>query len=85
MSALAVIGGTGMNRWPGLTVVREQRIKTPYGEPAAPLVHGRIGGHDVVFLARHGVGHKFPPHLINYRANLWALKEAGVTRVIAIA
>lgn len=85
MSAIAVIGGTGMNDWPGLEKVREQAGSTRYGAPAAPLVHGRVHGVDVVFLARHGVGHTVPPHLINYRANLWALKDAGVKRVIAIA
>lgn len=85
MSAIAVIGGTGMNDWPGLERVREQAGSTPYGTPAAPLVHGRIHGVEVIFLARHGVGHTLPPHLINYRANLWALKEAGAGQVIAIA
>ena len=82
---IAVIGGTGMNRWPGLEILREQRLDTPYGPPAAPLVHGRLAGTDVIFLARHGTGHKFPPHLINYRANLHALKQAGAQAIIAIA
>jgi 5'-methylthioinosine phosphorylase len=85
MSAIAVIGGTGMNLWPGLTIQRLQPIGTPYGEPSAPLTYGRIYGSDVIFLPRHGEGHKIPPHLINYRANLWALKDAGVRSVIAIA
>jgi 5'-methylthioinosine phosphorylase len=85
MSAIAVIGGTGMNEWPGLEILRHQPVGTPYGEPAAPLTYGRVRGVDVIFLARHGVGHKYPPHLINYRANLWALREAGVRNVIAIA
>lgn len=85
LAKLAVIGGTGMNQWPGLEVLGEHPAKTPYGPPAAPLVHGRLKGVDVVFLARHGAGHKYPPHLINYRANLWALRDAGVRTVIAIA
>jgi len=85
MSTIAVIGGTGMNQWPGLTVHRMQPIGTPYGEPSAPLTYGRIYGTDVIFLPRHGDGHKIPPHLINYRANLWALKDAGVRAVVAIA
>jgi len=85
MAAVAVIGGTGMNEWPGLTVQRVQPVGTPYGEPSAPLTYGRIHGADVIFLPRHGDGHKVPPHLINYRANLWALKDAGVKSVIAIA
>jgi 5'-methylthioinosine phosphorylase len=82
---IAVIGGTGMNEWPGLKIQRLQPVGTPYGETSAPLTYGRIYGVDVIFLARHGAGHKIPPHLINYRANLWALKDAGVRSVIAIA
>jgi 5'-methylthioinosine phosphorylase len=82
---IAVIGGTGMNQWPGLEIQRLQPVGTPYGEPSAPLTYGRLSGVDVIFLPRHGEGHKVPPHLINYRANLWALKDAGVGAVIAIA
>ena len=82
---VAVIGGTGMNEWPGLTIVRRRKMRTPYGAPAAPIAHGRLDGAEVMFMPRHGVGHKFPPHMINYRANLWALKDAGATTVIAIA
>lgn len=82
---IAVLGGTGMNQWPGLVIQRAQPAGTPYGEPSAPLIYGRIYGTDVIFLPRHGEGHKIPPHLINYRANLWALKDAGVKSVIAIA
>ena len=85
MAAVAVIGGTGMNEWPGLAVQRLQPVGTPYGDPSAPLIYGRIHGVEVIFLARHGEGHKLPPHLINYRANLWALKDAGVRWVVAIA
>ena len=85
MNRVAVIGGTGMNQWPGLTLQRLQPVSTPYGEPSAPLTYGRIYGANVIFLPRHGDGHKIPPHLINYRANLWALKDAGVRSVVAIA
>jgi 5'-methylthioinosine phosphorylase len=85
MSAIAVIGGTGMNQWPGLTVQRVQPVETKYGETSAPLTYGRVHGADVIFLPRHGEGHKIPPHLINYRANLRALKDAGVQSVIAIS
>ena len=60
-------------------------ITTPYGAPSGPLTFGNIGDHDVVFLARHGHRHTIPPHKVNYRANLWALKEAGATQVIAVA
>jgi len=85
MAAVAVIGGTGMNEWPGLAIQRAQPVGTPYGDPSAPLTYGRVYGTDVIFLPRHGDGHKLPPHAINYRANLWALRDAGVRWVVAIA
>lgn len=81
----AVIGGTGMNQWPGLKIDERRVVDTPYGAPSAPLLLGRIGDSPAWFLARHGEGHKLPPHAINYRANLWALHELGVRRVVAIA
>lgn len=85
MSKIAVIGGTGMNTWPGLEIIRRLESYTTYGKPSAPLIVGRIAGVEAIFLARHGEGHKIPPHAINYRANLKALADAGVTQVIAIA
>lgn len=85
MSMMAVIGGTGMNQWPGLEIERRIELGTPYGAPSAALLQGRIQGARAIFLARHGEGHKIPPHKINYRANLWALREAGVRSVVAIA
>jgi 5'-methylthioadenosine phosphorylase len=60
-------------------------IRTPYGEPSGALTFGRLAGVDVVFLARHGYGHTLAPHEINYRANIWALKELGVEAVISVA
>jgi 5'-deoxy-5'-methylthioadenosine phosphorylase len=85
MSKIAVIGGTGMNTWPGLEVLERLEVATAYGQPSAPLLRGRIAGTEALFLARHGEGHKIPPHAINYRANVQALADAGVTQVIAIA
>jgi 5'-deoxy-5'-methylthioadenosine phosphorylase len=85
MSAIAVIGGTGMNQWPGLEIQRVQPVETNYGEPSAPLTYGRFHGAEVIFLPRHGDGHRIPPHRINYRANVRALKDAGVRAVVAIA
>ena len=85
MTSIAVIGGTGMNQWPGLEIEQSHTIETPYGSASAPLLEGRVYGTRAIFLARHGEGHKLPPHAINYRANLWALREAGVKSVIAIA
>lgn len=82
---LAVIGGSGLSRLEGLEQVRREPISTPYGAPSAPLMCGRLGGVELIFLARHGEVHTIPPHKINYRANLAALKQAGVTHVIAVA
>jgi 5'-deoxy-5'-methylthioadenosine phosphorylase len=82
---VAVIGGTGMNAWPGLEIERRADVMTPYGAPSAPLLFGRIHGIGACFMARHGEGHKIPPHKINYRANLWALRDAGIRDIVAIA
>ena len=84
-TTIAVIGGTGMNQWPGLQIEKRLDVDTPYGKPSAPLLEGKVYGVRAIFLARHGDGHKIPPHAINYRANMWALREAGVKSVVAIA
>ena len=82
---LAIIGGTGLTRLSTLAVTHRQVIRTPYGEPSAALVFGELAGHRAIFLARHGHGHTIPPHRVNYRANLWALKEQGASAVLAVA
>jgi 5'-methylthioinosine phosphorylase len=82
---LAIIGGSGLSRLGSMEVTQRRVSRTPYGEPSGALTLGRIGATDVVFLARHGYGHTIAPHEVNYRANLWALKEAGVTDVISVA
>jgi 5'-methylthioinosine phosphorylase len=82
---LAIIGGTGLTSLETLEIVRREMVSTPYGEPSGPLVHGKLHGKEVVFLARHGARHTIPPHRVNYRANLWALQHIGVTHVIAVA
>ena len=82
---LAIIGGTGLTRLSSLAVAHREVVRTPYGEPSAALVFGQIGGRDAVFLARHGHGHTIPPHRVNYRANLWALKQRGATAILAVA
>ena len=84
MVKTAIIGGTGLTRLDGLVIERSQVVETPWGRPSAPLVHGRFGEEEVIFLARHGQPHTIPPHKVNYRANLWALMDAGVERVIAV-
>ena len=82
----AIIGGTGLYQLTGLTVTRRQVVRTPYGEPSGALTYGRIGdSEEIVFLARHGYGHTLAPHRINYRANLWALHEVGVRRIVSVA
>ncbi|WP_039917685.1 S-methyl-5'-thioinosine phosphorylase [Cellvibrio mixtus] len=81
---LAVIGGSGLNQFPELEIIEERFLSTPYGECSAPLTFARIENQSLIFLPRHGKGHKLPPHLINYRANIWALKEVGVKQILAI-
>ncbi|MBP6563457.1 MAG: S-methyl-5'-thioinosine phosphorylase [Neisseriaceae bacterium] len=81
----AVIGGSGLTRLPELTITHRQIIRTPYGDPSCPMVFGQLGDLDIVFLARHGSSHTIAPHDINYKANLWALKDVGATSVISIA
>ncbi|HEX4943026.1 MAG TPA: S-methyl-5'-thioinosine phosphorylase [Usitatibacteraceae bacterium] len=81
---LAIIGGSGLTGLASLEVTRKQIVRTPYGEPSGPLTLGRIHGGEVAFLARHGYGHTLAPHEINYRANLWALKDRGITRILAV-
>jgi 5'-methylthioadenosine phosphorylase/5'-methylthioinosine phosphorylase len=86
LSPIAIIGGSGFAAMPGLTKLGEELPETPYGPPSGPIVHGRLdGGGEVMFLPRHGAGHSIPPHLVNYRANIWALKHRGVERVVGLA
>ena len=70
---------------PGLTVHHREMVKTPYGAPSCPLIHGELNGVEVIFLARHGRRHTIPPHLVNYQANIQALREVGATHTIALA
>ena len=85
MTDIAIIGGTGLDRLEGLAITSREAVRTPWGEPSAPIVHGTLGGHEIAFLARHGSEHTIAPHRINYRANVWALKQIGATRVVAVA
>ncbi|MCL1825216.1 MAG: S-methyl-5'-thioinosine phosphorylase [Betaproteobacteria bacterium] len=82
---LAIIGGSGLTQLSTLEVLRREVARTPYGEPSGALTFGKLAGGEVVFLARHGYGHTIPPHRVNYRANLWALKAAGAGSVISVA
>ncbi len=81
---LALIGGTGLYRFPGLEEISEHPVDTPWGKPSDVIVSGRLGLHRVAFLARHGRDHGILPHKVNYRANLHALKQLGAIRVIGV-
>ena len=82
--ALAVIGGTGVYNLATLDDVQTHEVETRFGTPSGPIRVGSLLGHRVAFLARHGEGHSLPPHRVNYRANLWQLKQLGASRVLAI-
>jgi 5'-methylthioadenosine phosphorylase len=77
---VGVFGGSGF--YDLLDDAKEYRVNTPFGAPSSPVMVGEIGGKTVAFLPRHGKDHSLPPHMINYRANVWAMKQLGVTRVI---
>ncbi len=77
---IAVIGGSGFYAF--LDHTTQHSIHTPYGAPSAPVTLGRVGDRRVAFLPRHGLAHEYPPHRVNYRANLWALRSLGVGRII---
>ncbi|HEY5702054.1 MAG TPA: S-methyl-5'-thioinosine phosphorylase [Gammaproteobacteria bacterium] len=82
--SIAIIGGSGLTALEGLEIQRQQMQKTPYGEPSGPLTFGLLNNREIIFLPRHGNPHIIPPHEINYRANVWALRENGVEDIIAI-
>jgi 5'-deoxy-5'-methylthioadenosine phosphorylase len=84
MTTVAIIGGSGLTNLKNLRITRREVVRTPYGEPSAPMVYGELAGREVVFVPRHGPGHTIPPHEVNYRANLWAIRQTGVNRVIAV-
>ena len=82
---LGIIGGVGLASLTNLMVTKRQIVRTPYGEPSQPLLFGHLSGHEIVFLARHGIEQNIPPHAINYRANIWALQAVGVTDLVAVS
>lgn len=81
----AVIGGSGLYDMPGLENIQKHDLTTPFGKPSAPVVVGTLEGKSVAFLARHGIGHHISPTEVNYRANIYALKSLGVTRIISVS
>jgi len=82
---LAIIGGRGLTQLANLQITHQQVMRTPYGEPSGAFMFGTLNQHEVIFVARHGYGHTIPPHLVNYRANLWALREQGANKIISVA
>lgn len=82
---LAILGGSGLTSLSSLDQVRQEVVRTPYGEPSGALTFGSLCGQTVIFLARHGYGHTIPPHRVNYRANLWALHHVGARGVVSVA
>jgi len=81
----AIIGGTGLTSLSELVIEERECLTTPYGDPSSDLMFGKLHGQEIVFLARHGDPARIPPHRVNYRANLWALKTAGVSSILAVA
>jgi len=82
---LAILGGSGLYEMPGLKNTRESYKSTPFGEPSAPILIGELESRRVAFLARHGIGHHITPSEVNYRANIYALKELGAERIVGIS
>jgi 5'-methylthioadenosine phosphorylase len=82
---LAIIGGTGLYDLPGLTITQRIAQSTPFGQPSGEIIRGRFYEHDVMFLARHGSGHRLLPHEVNYRANIFALKQAGASMLLGFS
>jgi 5'-methylthioadenosine phosphorylase len=85
MSALGVIGGSGLYQMAGLEDRREEKVGTPFGDPSDSYVLGRLAGRDVAFLARHGRGHRLLPSEINFRANLYGFKALGAGRIVSVS
>jgi len=84
MSAIGIIGGSGLYQIEGLEIIKQLKVKTPFGEPSDKFTIGKLEGKEVVFLPRHGLGHRISPSEINYRANIFAMKKLKVERIISV-
>ena len=84
-AAIGVIGGSGLYEMEGLEQIEKREILTPFGAPSDPVISGRLAGRRVCFLPRHGVGHRFLPHEINHRANIWALRSLNVRWLVSVS
>jgi 5'-methylthioadenosine phosphorylase len=82
---LAIIGGTGLYDLAGMQIEHEHYPDTPFGRASGPVLHGRLHGRELLFLARHGSGHRLLPHEVNYRANIFSLKRAGATQILGFS
>ena len=85
MPPIGIIGGSGLYTMPGFSAQEEIDIQTPFGAPSDNFIRGRLEGHDVVFLARHGRGHRISPSELNFRANIYAMKSLGVERILSLS
>jgi 5'-methylthioadenosine phosphorylase len=85
MQTIGVIGGSGFYEMDGLTDVKEVHLETPFGAPSGPFIVGQLGSRQLVFLARHGKGHRLSPSEINYRANVWGMKKLGVEWLVSVS
>jgi len=84
MAKVGIIGGSGLYNIEGIKGVKKVAVTTPFGKPSDKFILGRLEGKDVVFLSRHGIGHRIPPSEINYRANIYGMKKLGVDRIISV-
>lgn len=85
MIKIGIVSGSGLYEIPGLTIKKRTSLRTPYGKPSDSFVTGRIGDVEAIFLPRHGSSHNLPPHMINYRANIWGFKKLGVRRILSVS
>jgi len=83
--AIGVIGGSGLYEMDGLESIERVEVETPFGDPSDAFITGRLAGQPMVFLPRHGVGHRLLPHEINFRANIWGMKKLGVARIVSVS
>ncbi len=84
MGKIGIIGGSGLYKIEGVKQIKEVLVKTPFGSPSDKFIIGKLEGEEVVFLPRHGVGHRIPPSRINYRANIYGMKKLGVEKIISV-
>jgi 5'-methylthioadenosine phosphorylase len=82
---IGIIGGSGLYSMPGLTDIREEKVSTPFGDPSDSFILGKLEGRNVAFLARHGRGHRLLPSELNFRANIYAMKQLGVERIVSVS